>query len=203
MPFDLHAKNHFLTYPQCYLHPDYVCQYLVDLIGPERLLYVGVAQEAHEDGSWHLHAVVCYKEKRRIRSETYYDIAFGGEEWHGRYEACRSLQDSLAYIKKDDGEYARWGTSPTKAKSSYALALHTAKSKKEFLEFLLEAAPRDAVLYHNAIDSFAERRFGDSPGFEPVRSLDEFNVPTVLNDWMNENLVRLPILTLTTLTLTN
>lgn len=184
MPFDLHARNFFLTYPHCPLHPQYALAFFQTLY-PEAT-YIGVGQETHEDGDYHLHALVMLPKKTRIRDESYFDLFFGDEQYHGNYQAAKSPKDAACYIKKEGGAYAKVGITPVKKGSAYRVAIDSAQSATEFRSKLLELAPRDAVLYSNAISSFAEIHFGGGgSGFQPVRNLSTFVVPDALQQWVD------------------
>lgn len=187
---DLYAKNFFLTYPRCDLHPEYAIQGLQSIPHSEFLLFGKVAQETHEDGSLHLHAILGFSKKIRIRDERYFDLHFGDDCYHGNYQGCKSVKNSLAYIDKEGGPSASFGEIPSSHKATaYARALASSKSADEFYQQLLATAPRDAVLYGDRIRDFGQHYFGGTqlPGFEPRRSLGDFRVPTPITDWVTEN----------------
>lgn len=188
MTFDIYARNYFLTWPKCELHPDYVISFLTSL--KHEVAWAIVAQETHEDGSFHLHAVCGFAKKTRIRDEEYFDLVYGDCVFHGNYQGCKSVKDAIAYCKKEDGIVSTFGTLPSTAKGgAYATALHSSATAEEFKSTLLELAPRDAVLYAGAIDAFATKHYGGTgAGFEPRRPLSEFAVPAPLKDWAMSNL---------------
>lgn len=188
---DIYAKNFFLTFPKCDLHPEYALTAFRQLPHSSDLSWAKVVQEHHEDGSLHLHAILGFAKRIRIRDETYFDLYFGDKLYHGNYQAVKSLKDALAYVEKEGGACAEFGTVPSGGKkdSAYATALNTATSAQEFHSVLLELAPRDAVLYRGAILEFAERHYGGSgSGFDPVRPLQDFTVPVEMGNWITSNL---------------
>jgi len=188
MSFDIYAKNFFLTYPRCDLHPEYALEGFKSLHHGKYLAWGKVVQETHEDGSFHLHAVLGFCKKIRIRDSSYFDLSFGDEHFHGNYASTRSVKDALAYIEKEDGLSATFGEVPSssRGRGAYGEALDSSTSTEEFYGKLLQLAPRDAVLYRESIMRFGDQHFGGGPpaGFEPVRSLDSFSaVPSVMKDW--------------------
>lgn len=97
--FRVRSKNLFLTYPKCKLDKetmvdafDHCAQYL----GSE-IVYVICAQEVHNDGHLHIHAVLCFKDIVKP-TETTFDV-YG---YHPHIEACKSLKKSIEYCKKED-----------------------------------------------------------------------------------------------------
>lgn len=58
--FDFHAKNCFLTYPQCNVSLAVALEHLLSITG-DKASYITVAHEKHADGGDHLHALICFK----------------------------------------------------------------------------------------------------------------------------------------------
>lgn len=187
MPFEINAKNFFLTFPRCPLHPEYALAHFV-LLFPEAD-FLGIAQEEHQDGTPHLHALVCLPRKKHIRNPRHFDLEFDGVEYHGNYQSARNPAATLEYIKKEQGAFASMGTPPQKGirGSAYRTALDSSSTAAEFSSKLLELAPRDAVLYSSAITTFARGYYGGSgSGFAPTRSVSDFITPTPLKDWLDQ-----------------
>ena len=74
--FRLHAKNIFLTYPQCPLPKEYALETLKQLhwtvVQPK---YIRVAREEHQDGQPHLHVLIQLTGKCDIHDQRFFDIA--------------------------------------------------------------------------------------------------------------------------------
>lgn len=98
MPFRLNARNFFLTYSRCDVLPELLLEHFVDRY--PRLRFARVARETHEDGGFHLHALLKFATKHDCRNEREFDF----EEHHPKIEASRNFGKSLHYITKD-GEY--------------------------------------------------------------------------------------------------
>jgi len=117
--FQLQAKKLFLTYAQCPLSREELMDFLWEhpLLneksnGPK---YIRVARELHEDGEFHLHALVILEMKLRTRSPRFLD--FLGH--HGKYEAARDVFASMDYLAKEDTEWIERGVFPLKLQCQY------------------------------------------------------------------------------------
>lgn len=96
--FRFNAKNVFLTYPQCDKTKDELQQFLKQL--DPRPAEWAIAQEHHQDGSLHLHAVVGYPSKINIRDQRHWDF----EGHHPNIGPVRNLRATCDYIRKEDPE---------------------------------------------------------------------------------------------------
>jgi len=101
--FKLAAKNFFLTYPKCTMSREDALACLHKRVDIE---YACIARELHEDGTPHLHVLLCCKKKVSSRSAKYFDLA----EFHGNYQAARKTDDVLEYINKSDTTPLAFGT---------------------------------------------------------------------------------------------
>lgn len=98
MSFRLNAKAVFLTYPRCSINKQSIYDHLLSLHHPvDKIL---VAQEHHEDGGLHIHALIIFKSKINIRNERYFDF----ESYHPNIQGCRSVKKTIEYITKTDTE---------------------------------------------------------------------------------------------------
>lgn len=93
--FRLQGRNVFLTYPKCSLSRTELAGSIKDKVAIKYLL---IAQELHEDGSPHLHALVCLDKKLNTTNEKYFDA----QGSHGNYQVARDTDDVVKYIKKAD-----------------------------------------------------------------------------------------------------
>ena len=99
MNFRLNAKNIFLTYPHC----NGSKQDLLDFINtkyPNKPFRYVIAQETHQDGSLHLHALICVISGRGVdtRNPNYWD--FNG--CHGNYKPAANPAGLWDYLHKED-----------------------------------------------------------------------------------------------------
>jgi len=80
---------------------------LRQLIG-DRLTWAVVAEERHEDGAPHLHAVLRFDRLFDRRHSRWADLTKADDTAvHGNYAPCRNVKDSVKYILKD-GNYCVW-----------------------------------------------------------------------------------------------
>lgn len=93
--FRINAKSVFLTYPQCDLTKELMMNYLASL--KHECSYIIVCEEKHEDGSPHLHAVLKFKKKVDIRSESFFDI----NGFHPNIQTTKNINASIQYCKKE------------------------------------------------------------------------------------------------------
>lgn len=75
-------------------------------------------------------------------------------------------------------------------KKSYGTIVKQSKSKKEFLDNVLEHFPRDAVLHHEKIETFADKYYAEeTPAYTSPFSHEDFpNALYEMNEWVRETL---------------
>lgn len=56
-----------------------------------------VCEEAHADGTPHLHVFLSFHKRRNIRQPDYFDFI---ADKHGNYQVCRSAKNSIQYVTK-------------------------------------------------------------------------------------------------------
>jgi len=92
--FECHAKQLFLTYPQCELS----CEEMLTYFKTKGMLtYYCVAREEHEDKNHHIHAVLKYATRTHIRDPRHFDY----KGHHPNFGAVRNQGNAVAYCKKD------------------------------------------------------------------------------------------------------
>jgi len=96
--FRLATKQLYLTYPQCSVKKEVVLQRIKEM-WKENLLWALVAEELHKDGTPHLHAAVCLKDRWQTRRVNALDVLTGQ---HGNYQSMRRPVDVLKYCMKDN-----------------------------------------------------------------------------------------------------
>lgn len=152
MSFRLSAKNLFLTYPNC--GAKHACFTFLQEKFPDTLKYLVVAQETHQSGEPHLHAVVCLSRKTNFKRPDCLD--FGG--FHGNYRAARDLEASITYCKKDDTEPLEFGSVERSTKRKW-LDCASAQSYDEFMEKVSNTDYKSFVIFNERIESFARKKF--------------------------------------------
>lgn len=93
--FRIAAKSFFLTYPQCSLEKEELKDFLC-LKG--RVNYYLIGRERHEDGNFHLHALVTYDRKLNVKRENFFDF----DGFHPNVQAAKNIPALKNYISKED-----------------------------------------------------------------------------------------------------
>lgn len=101
----LNAKNLCLTYDHCTLPKERLMEGLRECFGAKGVECVLVGRELHQDGSPHLHALVCLSKKVYTRNARFADI----DGFHGNYlgEKYGTPWKWAQYCKKE-GDYCAW-----------------------------------------------------------------------------------------------
>ncbi|QMW68663.1 replication-associated protein [Crucivirus-113] len=119
--FRINAKAFFITYPQCNLDKNKI----YDLL-PEKhtITEYYIAEEKHEDGNPHIHALIKYSYKRNITNCKHFDI----EGFHPNVQAVKNWNNSKAYVCKDNN-FISYVSLDTSTPENYN------KRKKDFNEW--------------------------------------------------------------------
>lgn len=94
--FRIDGKNFILTFPQCDRKKEEAIQWIEHKFQQELKGYI-VCEEAHADGTPHLHVFLSFHKRKNIRQPDYFDC-IGGK--HGNYQVCRSAKNSIQYVVK-------------------------------------------------------------------------------------------------------
>lgn len=113
--FRMQGKNFTLTFPQCATTKESAATSIETKFGDELVGYV-ISEEAHKDGTPHLHAFIQFKEKKHFRSPDCFDFV-GGQ--HGSYEVTKNIRNWITYVTKD-GKYLAKGLDVEKIKQKKA-----------------------------------------------------------------------------------
>jgi len=104
--FRMQGKNLYLTYPQNAARKHEVLQNALRMCSeierPSR--FVVVSEEAHADGSPHLHVVIALQQKAHLRGAMGLSRLDGVGGKHGNYQVVKNLRAVVTYIVKD-GNY--------------------------------------------------------------------------------------------------
>lgn len=106
----------FLTYPKCPLHPEEALERL-RLCHSTAIKDYCVAQEKHQDGSFHLHAFLRYESKITfdlVKNPRIFDI----DGYHGNYAPAKSYKNVLAYCQKGGVYVSSFGVDEAKSKKA-------------------------------------------------------------------------------------
>ena len=94
--FRIDGKNFILTFPQCVVKKEVAIQRIENKFQQELKGYI-VCEEAHADGTPHLHVFLSFHKRRNIRQPDYFDFI---ADKHGNYQVCRSAKNSIQYVTK-------------------------------------------------------------------------------------------------------
>lgn len=101
--FRIAGKHFTLTYPQCSTKKEVAASIIDDNWGDELEGYL-VAEEAHKDGTPHLHAFLKFKAAKQFYRSDCFDV-IGGK--HGSYEVTRHIRNWVTYCTKDGNFVAK------------------------------------------------------------------------------------------------
>lgn len=124
--FRLQTKNIFLTYSKCPLPKQSLAAFLQEKLSID---YLCIAQEHHEDGSQHLHALVTTKNKVDIRDCRFFDAW----DFHPKAESARDTDYVRTYILKEDKEPLEIGEYCGNSKRAVMKKLQETKEKNELV----------------------------------------------------------------------
>lgn len=102
-----------LTWPQCPLVKEYVLEHLKKLVPST---YITVSEEAHEDGSPHLHAFLAFAEKFNTRNCKFFNLTGLDENsayksWQANIKNTPTRLKAIEYVQKD-GNFVEFGKRP-------------------------------------------------------------------------------------------
>jgi len=138
---EINAINWFLTYPKCDAKKEEFIENIQEFSKSHELRGCIVAQEKHQDGTNHLHAVIQFCQAFRTRIASTFDIFVRSEAHpegkHGNYQCARHLQACLDYVNKSDPTPFTYGEIRTGRKPS---------SKETRLDKLVKALKQGAKM---------------------------------------------------------
>nr|WNK15257.1 MAG: C1 replication-associated protein [Grapevine red blotch virus] len=190
--FNLRSKNFFLTYPQCPVHK----QFALDLFKSKfskTLDYALIAEEKHQDGEPHLHALLIFKKRQAIRNPKHFDITISSHSYHPNITKPRDVTDVLNYVGKD-GDTVEFGTKPTlkpKRQSrelDFGEYLRVANSKEEFLQLVRNNYPYQYVLNLQRLEYFAAQTWPPAPAPHANQWTAWNNLPPEIHLWVQNEL---------------
>ncbi|QKQ15097.1 Rep [Trichosanthes kirilowii geminiviridae] len=180
--FRLHARNFFLTYPNC--GDKSGCFNFLKNKFSDSLSFLLVAKETHESGEPHLHAVVSLTRKWDCRNPRALDF----NDFHGDYKAARDLTASVTYCKKDDPEPLVYGEEPGSTKRKWQVA-RRAETFDSFMDAVADADYKSFVVFHDKIESFARKKFKSDPIVYTDPFPESWLPNTVMDSWAIDNIV--------------
>lgn len=148
----INAKNLFLTWPKNEGDSADIMNRIVEHFGMENISYVCVSEEEHEDGTPHLHAVVCLKAKTDIKDAIPILDSIGGK--HGNYQAARKVLDVIKYVKKG-GHFVETGDCPESKTEKITSLVANALRNGQSLEQVDEMDPGFFLKNQRAIKEYS------------------------------------------------
>lgn len=192
MPYRLQAKNILLTYSQVdnedvfVRNPSAHFEHCCSVWGPIDVYRLG--RELHQDGGTHFHAFIGTSDRCSTRNARLFDF----DGYHPNVRAIRTTPGkAFDYAGKHNDVIYEFGQKPGGDRAPgngrdgpWRDALASG-SKEAFLDCLRDNAPRDYVLYHEAILRFVERQFKEEPPeySSPVFETDRIDA---LVRWVNQ-----------------
>lgn len=102
------TKEFFLTWPRCADPKE-------EIMNGIRLLpdleWAFLAQELHQDGTPHIHALLGFTKRKSVKNPDYFDFLTPSRS-HANIQKMRSRLDSIAYLKKSDPSPLIFGQLP-------------------------------------------------------------------------------------------
>ncbi len=102
----LRAVNLGLTWPRAAFDNTYLLNVLKEKLG-DRVVYILVCQESHEDGGLHSHAFVKLSTPLNATNMRFFDV----DGHHAHIETVRNVKSWVAYVKKERN-WVEFGVSP-------------------------------------------------------------------------------------------
>lgn len=205
------AQRYFLTYSQVDDN-DFTSDSLADFLfglDPEPL-FVETIQESHENQGRHFHAVLCFRQRFQ-RETTIFDFLGRSADIKGIRNGGVDLYNRRHYIRKGDiakadehtpashksiecdysAEPTVRGVPPTyssgvPAKPSWGDIVNDSATEEEFLDRVRSDFPREWVLRHDQIVSYATKWYHRAPPFAPQFPEESFVIPDEIDTWVQE-----------------
>lgn len=198
--FRFYARYAFLTYPQ-------IGELSIDVIFA-RLHELGCVQhiacrEPHADGGHHFHVIARWPKPFHTRDSRKFDVA----GHHPNIRAVRKLLAAYKYLHKgwtdDDGVHHDaeiFGDLDVlggkRTREDVYRDAHSSTDAEQLLDIIIEGCPRDAIIYHSQIESFANKKFRSTEEDYMPPVPDPQFVPTQdLADWVENEFPKVIIVT--------
>lgn len=105
--FSTYACFFFVTYPRCPIeHFKFMAALRTSV--RTKIQWSVIGRETHQDGSFHLHALLRLHRRHRITDQSFFDLNGDGGSYHGHIQAVRSRTAVFRYCTKG-GLYCVWG----------------------------------------------------------------------------------------------
>lgn len=182
------ATSFLLTYAQC-TDPEFNCLSLGNFLDGKHPTWYEIGEEHHEDGNLHYHAIIAFPQRYQ---GTYDSFDFLGRHPNikGLRPGAKSLANTRTYIRKEGGNFRSGGVPPPfveeAKKWTWADVLNESTDVDNFLANMRVAFPRDYILRHWDLISFAQKEYDHREVYESPYDCESFIVPEAVNDWITE-----------------
>lgn len=133
MSFRFSGKSIFLTYSRpLILHASFTLEQLQAFLNSFEPSYSIVAQEQHQDGTDHYHALLTWDKIKNWKNPKKFDF----EGWHPNWQKPRSVKASQQYVKKD-GNFLETGE--LLGKVDYLDKAKECDTKSEWMSWCVQA----------------------------------------------------------------
>lgn len=186
----------FLTYPRTSCSKEDFVASLPFLKTSIPVQWGYVAQEKHEDGTPHLHALLRFRTALTVRDSAFFDVL---TRTHGNYQPCKNVKACIKYLHKEDANPLKIGDPPSpgedappEKKASVTREIAEMAMQGKSFKDICEISPGFALLHMKSIQAF-KAYWEDlrlSKPKEPFKRLwfNGTHLPTVrVVDWVNLN----------------
>lgn len=171
--FRVNARNIYLTYPRCNLSKE---ELLLELGKIKTFVNYCICQETHQDGSFHLHAILKYSKPVNCTSNRFFDI----KGFHPNIQSARKVEDVLKYIRKDGNVIENWPN-----KRSFSEILDEAETCSQFLDLVRDNQTEKYILHLEKIEYAAQRLFARPPSPYKVDNECPWILSDEINNWLS------------------
>jgi len=145
-------------------------------------------RELHQDGTFHLHVLLCFHRKLHLRSATALDV----KGFHCNIGPARDVKACYNYMRKAPQLSFESGDKPSALEpkeNSWRDLVELAGDRPRFWRAIRERHPRDYVLQRERLEQFLERESALLPrkDYGGGYAGTDWNVPAELTDWLFED----------------
>jgi hypothetical protein len=182
MTFRLAARNVFLTYPRCDISPREMGEHLKTVFDCK---YILVVQEEHNDEEEgpdigvHLHCLLMGNRKHDIKRESWFDY----RDFHPNIQKVKKPEDCFNYCLKGYLDKFEDGDRTCVSPEELHRELFTCRSELELLQMIDNKKLAHKWQMYRKMWQLNRQRVDEAP----VRSLDEFDVPVLVREWMADH----------------
>lgn len=195
MPFRLDCQYWFVTFSQCNVAKDDIITHIVCRHASRTPEWIRVVRERHDDGGFHIHAVINWGSRLCTRDQRFLDYTdSAGTIYHPKLEPARSVPKALQYVAKEDDEPYDYGevpdadaSKPDSRADMARRALSTATTEDELLSFVREADPLHYVEKIFQWERVAKKIFAIPEAEpDPVETRPFDNIHPEIQEWLDE-----------------